>query len=58
MPPKKEVKGVKSLYKIGTQVKDVIPQTQKNLPRDGKALKAPEQPTKQAQPGNKRMIAI
>ncbi|CAD8130613.1 unnamed protein product [Paramecium sonneborni] len=48
MPPKttKDQKG-RQLFKVGTPLKDVIPQSVKNPPRDPKTLKAPEQITKQ-----------
>lgn len=48
MPPKvnKDAKG-KQLFKVGTPLKDVIPQTVKNAPREPKQLKPPEQMNKQ-----------
>ncbi|CAD8164435.1 unnamed protein product [Paramecium pentaurelia] len=49
MPPKttKDQKG-RQLFRVGTPLKDVIPQSVKNPPRDPKPLKAPEQINKQS----------
>ena len=42
MPPKKDLKGGKQLFRVGTAAKDVIPATVKNPAREGRPLKYPE----------------
>ncbi|KAM3133078.1 hypothetical protein pb186bvf_014795 [Paramecium bursaria] len=46
MPPKQKDPKAKQVYKAATQLKDVIPPTVKNPPRDPKPIKIPDQPNK------------
>lgn len=49
MPPKAKDPKAKTLFKVGTPLKDVIPATVKNPPRESKPLKVPEQSNKVVQ---------
>lgn len=58
MPPKKvNDGGAKQIYKVGTQIKDVVPPSVKNPPRETRQIKPPEAPNKKLQPGNYKCLS-